>query len=149
MGKIYIYFEEFKKANYYLTLIFNDYKNNLEYLYYYSISLKNNGEINPAIDYLKRVTKESKNLNLVKQGYFLLGKIYFEKKEYNNSLYYFNKLTEIKPDSYWTYYYIGYIYYLKKEFSKARNALSISLHYKDDNQLALNLLKKISSGEYR
>lgn len=147
VGKIYIYFEEYKNSDYYLTLIFNKYKNNLEYLYYYSISLKNNGKIEPSLVYLKKVVKESKNLNLIKQAYFLLGKIYFEKKQYDNALSYFNRLLEIKPDSYWAYYYQGYIYYLKKDYIKARNALSTSLHFNENNQLALKLLKKISSGD--
>lgn len=80
-----------------------------------------NNKYEEAIKYFKKIIEVSID-NLIKEkSYFYLGKISYEKKEYDKALDYFNSVLQLNDNNASAYFYRGEIYYNNKNFIKARS----------------------------
>ncbi|MCX8058523.1 MAG: tetratricopeptide repeat protein [Spirochaetes bacterium] len=143
LGILEINIENYKGAYNHLSKIYKDYKSNFNYLYYFSISQKNAGYLNEAIENLKFIINKSNDIDLIKSSFYLLGKIYFELKDYNESQHFFSKVLELNPTSSDTYYYLALIEYNKKNYADAKSLILKSLLINPNNKDSIELLKKL------
>jgi|YNPMSStandDraft_2_1061718.scaffolds.fasta_scaffold00015_28 tetratricopeptide (TPR) repeat protein len=143
LGLIYIELGDFQNAYKYLNQIYNEYKENVEYLYYYSITLKNIKYYDKALNILKNILENTNDTNLVKNCFILLGKIYIEKNEYNESYKYFNEALKYNQNSSEIYYYLALLEYYNKNYTNAKNLLLKSLMFNPNNNDAILLLKSM------
>ncbi len=135
--------EQYKQAENYFAKIYSSYKTNYEYLYNFSICLKNIKKNEIAEEYLNLIINKTKDNNLKQSALFLQGKNLLENDNINESKAFFEQLLELKPDSSMTYYYLGYIYYLNNDIMKTKKFLRNSLLFNSKNEEAKKLLKKL------
>ena len=78
------------------------------------------GDMTKAEEYLIRTINRTKEQDLEEKSRFLLGRIYFEKKEYIKAEDQYRKILEINDKSADAHYYLGEIYDTMQDTVKAR-----------------------------
>lgn len=144
LGVIEVNLEKYKEAYNHLIKAYKDYKNDINFLYYYSISLKNNGYSNEAINILLNIINNTSDIELLKSCYYLIGKIYYEFNNYSESQKYFYKVLEINPNSSDTLYYLGLIEFNNKNYLASKNFILKSLVYNPNNKNSIELLNNLN-----
>ena len=153
-GEILVEKKQYSIAKKYLQAAIKLAPNSPDALYFYGISCKETGDIKSAIIYLSKVTNSEK---FALNANFQLGLIYFEQKDFQNAVKYFEEsikwikdfnsisflnILYIIADSYYKMNYIDRaveiwekIYSLKKDFKDVVIKLSKFQHLKNDDNV--------------
>ncbi len=131
--------EKYDKAIEYLDQAIKQKDTSMLFYFYLALSYYGKNIYAKAIELLKLVLYKEKDQLILEKAYFVLGDIFLKKKEYNQAIYYIEKIQTIKPSAK-AYYILGNIYEEQKQITTAlkywNKALSIN---KKHNQSIIKL----------
>lgn len=91
-------------------------------------------------NFLKNLKKDIKEENSGIFNLYKLAFLYYFLEDYDKSIFYFERLYDLKPDDDWVIAYLAYLYYLKDNLKKTKELIDKGLKLNKDNEFFHALL---------